>query len=111
MRSLRTTKRLSLDSNHRDEFGGVPMAERRGIVLIVVLVLVVMVALAGFAFVGTMSTEYQAVKTSGDAMQAKQSLASAELMLRQFSQLPLAQQLSFGGMTENPQLFRGVFFG
>lgn len=77
--------------------------------LIVVLVLVVMVALAGFAFVGSMSTEYRAVKTSGDSMQAKQTLASAEMLLRQFSQLPPTQQQSLGGLTDNPQLFRGVY--
>ena len=83
--------------------------KRRGIVLIVVLVLVVMVALAGFAFVGSTSTEYQAVKTSGASMQAKQTLASAEMLLRQFSQLSPAQQQLLGGPTNNPQLFRGVY--
>jgi hypothetical protein len=82
--------------------------DRRGIVLIVVLVLVVMVALAGFAFVGTMSTEYQAVKTSGDSMQARQTLYSAEMLLRQFSELPASQQQDLGGWTNNPQMFRGV---
>ena len=82
--------------------------QRRGVVLIVVLVLVVMVALAGFAFVGTMSTEYQAVTTAGDVMQAKQTLYSAEMLLRQFSELSDSQQQLAGGWTDNPAVFRGV---
>lgn len=67
-------------------------SNRRGVVLIVVLVLVVMIALAGFGFVRSMSTEYEATKTSGDSRQAEQALLSAEVYVQRYLKLPRIQR-------------------
>lgn len=67
---------------------------RRGVVLVVVLVIVAMVAFAGFSFVASMSTEYEAVKLDGGRMQSEQTLASAEALLQWYVDLPPAMRAS-----------------
>jgi type II secretory pathway component PulK len=65
---------------------------RRGVVLVVVLVIVAMVAFAGFSFVASMSTEYEAVKLDGGRMQSEQTLASAETLMQWYVDLPPAMR-------------------
>ncbi len=75
--------------------------------LIVVLVLVMMLALAGFGFLAAMSTEYEAAKINGQLIQAQQTLASAEAMMIWVIGLPEEERQSLGGLTNQPELFRG----
>ncbi len=62
--------------------------DRSGVVLVVVLVVVVMVAFAGFGFVASMSTEYEAVKLDAGRIQSDQVLASAEALLEWYVDHP-----------------------
>ena len=66
--------------------------KRRGVVLVVVLVIVAMVAFAGFSFVASMSTEYEAVKIDGRRMQSEQTLASAEALMHWYVDMPRAMR-------------------
>ena len=79
---------------------------RRGVVLVVVLVIVTMVAFAGFSFVASMSTEYEAVKLDGSRIQSEQTLASAEALLQWFVALPPAMRTR--AELEADSLFRNV---
>ena len=73
-----------------------------------VLVLVVMIALAGFGFVNTMSTGYEATKLTGDRMQVQQAMLSAETYVQQFVRLSPEEREALGGLERNEGLFRGV---
>lgn len=79
---------------------------RRGVVLVVVLVIVAMVAFAGFSFVASMSTEYEAVKLDGSRMQSEQTLASAEALLQWYVDLPPTLRAS--AELDADTLFRNV---
>ena len=79
---------------------------RRGVVLVVVLVIVAMVAFAGFSFVASMSTEYEAVKLDGGRMQSEQTLASAEALVQWYVDLPPAMRAS--AELDADMLFRNV---
>ncbi len=81
--------------------------QSRGVVLIVVLVLVVMVALAGFGFLNSMSTEYAATRLNGDQLQSLQTLASAEALLSAMVSMSPVQREAMGGLRSNPAMFRG----
>ncbi len=94
MKCLRTTRRLPL--------------RRRGIVLVVVMVVVAMVALAGFGFVATMSTEYRAVDLNGDDLQAQQAIGSGEMLVRFLAEQPREAREEMGGLENNPTLFRDI---
>ncbi|MFP6763894.1 MAG: hypothetical protein VB858_09755, partial [Planctomycetaceae bacterium] len=78
-------KRLLLDSSMTSS-GAQPWTvhrnNRSGVVLVVVLVIVVLVAFAGFGFVASMSTEYEAVKLDAGRLQSDQALASAETLMQ-----------------------------
>ncbi len=82
------------------------MNGRRGIVLVVVLVIVAMVAFAGFSFVASMSTEYEAVKLDGGRMQSEQTLASAEALVQWYVDLPPATRTNVE--LDAASLFRNV---
>ena len=83
--------------------------KRRGVVLIVVLVLVVMIALAGFSFVRSMSTDYEAAKIGGDALQAEQALLSAEVYVNRYLKMPRQERDSGSTGTDTlPVEFRGI---
>jgi len=76
-------------------------------VLVIVLVIVVMVAFAGFGFVSSMSTEYEAVKLDAGRLQCDQALASAEILMQWYvdhPRLPDDPMLS----TEPARMFRDV---
>ena len=94
MKRLRTTRRLPL--------------RRRGIVLVVVMVVVAMVALAGFGFVATMSTEYRAVDLNGDDLQAQQAIGSGEMFVRFLAEQSREAREEMGGLENNPTLFRDI---
>lgn len=79
---------------------------RRGVVLIVVLVIVTMVSLAGFGFLSSMSTEYEAAKLNGHMRQAQQTMNSAEATLLWIAELPERHRRAIGGLHHNPALFR-----
>lgn len=79
---------------------------RRGVVLVVVLVIVAMVAFAGFSFVASMSTEYEAVKLDGGRMQSEQTLASAEALVQWYVDLPPAMRTNAD--LDAASLFRNV---
>lgn len=79
---------------------------RGGVVLVVVLVIVAMVAFAGFSFVASMSTEYEAVKLDGGRMQSEQTLASAEALVQWYVDLPLAMRTNAD--LDAASLFRDV---
>jgi hypothetical protein len=79
---------------------------RRGVVLVVVLVIVAMVAFAGFSFVASMSTEYEAVKLDGGRMQSEQTLASAETLMQWYVDLPPAMRTN--AELDADSLFRNV---
>lgn len=80
--------------------------KRRGVVLVVVLVIVAMVAFAGFSFVASMSTEYEAVKIDGGRMQSEQTLASAEALMHWYVDLPRDMRTS--AEFDADSLFRNV---
>ncbi|MHC4878710.1 MAG: hypothetical protein ACYTGL_19855 [Planctomycetota bacterium] len=82
------------------------LSSRRGVVLVVVLVIVAMVAFAGFSFVASMSTEYEAVKLDGGRMQSEQTLASAEALIQWYVDLPPAMRAS--AELDAASLFRNV---
>ncbi len=83
--------------------------KRQGVVLIVVLVLVIMIALAGFSFVRSMSTDYEAAKVGGDAMQAEQALLSAEVYINRYLQMPRLERESASTGTDTvPVEFRAI---
>jgi type II secretory pathway component PulK len=79
---------------------------RRGVVLIMVLVIVTMVSLAGFGFLSSMSTEYEAAKLNGHMRQAQQTMNSAEATLLWIAELPERHRRAIGGLHHNPALFR-----
>ena len=77
---------------------------RRGVVLIVVMVLVVMVALAGFGFLVSMSTEYEAARLNGDLFQAHQVMASAETYVLAMARKGAAPSADTDDFSMNSQL-------
>lgn len=81
------------------------VAQRRGVILIVVLVLVAMMSLSGFTFMTRMATEYEATLTHGDLRQAQQTLASAETLLIHLAQQQAAQPDAGNQLQHNPALF------
>ncbi len=79
--------------------------QRHGVVLIVVLVLVVMMALAGFAFMNRMATEYEATLINGDLRQAQQTLSSAETYLIHLAKEYAGASELDHPFTDDPELF------
>jgi hypothetical protein len=77
-------------------------------VLIVVLIAVAMLSLAGYGFAEWMLMERKAVQLYGDGLQAGYAAASGGAYLEAIlAGTPLARR-RFGGLVDNPMLFRGV---
>lgn len=78
-----------------------------GMVLIIVLVVVFMLSFAGFSFVNALFTENKAAHLRQEEIQVSLTLDSAVEAIKTLVQYPPDRQKDFGGLENNPELFRG----
>jgi len=83
-------------------------ADRRGMVLLIVMIVVVMISLAGFGFTALMFTENKAVSLRGDELQLEHVVASGRQLTTLFLDLPKASRDAAGGTYDNPSSFSGI---
>ncbi len=104
VRRLNHLSHARLTSRQRPE----TRAERRGIILILVLVVVAMLALVSLGFSERMVTERKAALTSARQSQARALAQSGAELARQFLDLDPSVQTDEGGLYDNPQRFCDV---
>ena len=96
---------IEIRSRHRDSEEQVASADRRGVVLVIVLLVIALLSLSAYTFTDMMLVEHQATKTYADMAQTREATMSGTALIRAFLlQDPLTWN-ELGGIYDNPDVF------
>ncbi len=103
----RNSKRQNFCSHEMEQSSSQASSQRVGIVLIIVLVIVFMLSFAGFSFVNSLFIENKAAHLRQEEIQVSMTLNSGVEAIKALVQYSPDRQEDFGGLYNNPEIFRG----
>lgn len=82
--------------------------KQKGILLFVVSVIILILAVGGVSLLLLMRTEYEATLIRSEELQLTGTVRSAVALIKQIVALPRPQLIEYGGVYDNPDLFRNI---